>query len=199
MSQLCNLTVCAGIKAANKYNCVELAEKCPTEANEVDCIKWKRTAKSRRVERKIVKSKKRIRAKLEKVAAKRTYKRTFCALAWELFKADVCEIFFQKILSRKNSGRRLQEADWDVTHEFSSSKDVTPDTVQVTIQQNTFDRTLMLGLKQADATSFANTTVQDKGVVVVTETVTIYEVRSTDHTLLSVMNIYQKVVATVHM
>ena len=170
------LTVCAEIETANKYHCVELAQQCPSEADAVGCARWKSAAKSRQITRKIVKSKKRIRANLQKAAAKKTYKRVFCALVLKMFKADVCKIIFKKLVSGANARRRLEEADWDVTHEFSSSTDAIPQTVQASIQENTFDTALVADLQLADTTAFAKTTVQDKGVVVGTETVTIYEV-----------------------
>ena len=170
------LAVCADIKTPNKYNCIELARQCPTEADAVDCARWKTIAKSRQIRRKVVKSKKRIRANLQKTAAKNTYKRVFCALVLKMFKADVCKIVFERLVSGANAGRRLEEAEWDVTHEFSSSTDTVSETAQESIQRETFDSALVSDLAQADAASFASTTVEDKGAVVESETVTIYEV-----------------------
>merc|ERR1712150_33367 len=125
--------------------------------------------------RKVVQSKKRIRANLDKEEAKRTYRKVFCALVLKRFKIDLCKILFKKILRGKNRARRLDEADWDITHELSSSSADPAAAVQVSVREKTFDAQLVSNLKTADTKSFVSTTVEDKGVLVETKTMKIYE------------------------
>ena len=177
--------MCAKIKRPNKNNCINLAKDCPVETAKVGCSEWKLTAKSRKVTRKLVRSKKRIRAKLEKMAAQGTYKRVFCALALKKFQTDICNIVFNKVVAGSGRVRRLEEADWLVVHELSSSSSATLNNIEADIQKNTFDTELISDLKIADTTSFASTTIEDKGIVTEIQTIEIFEVNWEDQAHIS--------------
>ena len=167
---------CAKIKRPNKNNCVNLAEECPVQSAEVGCSAWKLTAKKRQETRKLIRSSKRVRARLDKKAARGTYKRVFCALALKKYQTDICNVAFNKIVAESDRARRLEEADWLITHELSSASSTSLDSLEANIQKNTFDSELIADLKTADSTSFARTTVEDKGIVAEVQTIDIFEV-----------------------
>lgn len=147
----------------------------PRPSAEVGCSAWKLTAKKRKVTRKLIRSSKRVRARLDKTAARDTYKRVFCALALKRFQTDICKVSFNKIVTKSDRARRLEEADWLIAHELSSASSASIDSLEANIQENTFDVQLIADLKAADTTSFSGTTVEDKGIVTEVQTIEIFE------------------------
>ena len=93
------------------------------------------------------------------------------------FKADVWNVSFEKILITSRRARRLGDADWNVIHELSSSSGTVLGSLQARVQEKDFDAELVSDLKTGDPTSFERAIVEDKGVVVTTENVKVYEVR----------------------